>query len=1696
MHRSRASEGSFDMSRTPSDRGVSTSKPACSRRFSSLLVCATMMLAPLLALVPTVSSDHVIIDNPDYTNTVLWDLNDPDDYLLTNVTMGDGQATLARLTESGTETTGTDFASGYRANMDYSSQPGSMILDETTTFKEVVTIELDDSMGCDTYIDEDKQDDTHGTDNDIRIGSEIGRVLRTLIRFDVSSIPSTAVVNSAVLKLYELSGGKGDDVNVSIHALDVPFVEDEATWAMSSISSFWTNPGGDYGSDIYYKGTFDNTAGWRNLDVTTLVECWVRGHVPNNGMIFVPEETGGNDIKTFMSSDDPGSSEYKPKLVVDYAIQGSEGAYESDLIGPGTNATFTAASWSNSTLSFPDDEFSGTALSSEWTWWNNPALGGGSYNVGVTTPGWLHVTGEPNTQNSDEALGANLVYQEITGDFTATTSLRELFTINAMDAGMLIIEDNTSWLSISKSDTDASGKIRVAACENGISSTKASVAWADMTVAQLKAVRDSTGLWLFVSPDGVDWTNVYQHIPQSMTKEKVKVGLFLTSNSAAQPTAEFDFFRVTPPAASTLQLMVRTGNSSSLSDPSWTDWSAMLPGRAVTLNVDAKYMRYRVYMSTPVEWYTPVFHEFSVGWERYAENGTLESHDFTPTDFSIWLTLHAEHDDVNGRIDYYYSVDSGECWEFVTSETTGILNSVQPSIRVRANVTTHDTLATPSIESVSVVYGTGLSTFYVEAPDEIMAGEYFDVGIWAKNSANETMSYWLGEVTMEAMNAAGTSPASAELETTSGDITHAGHLEMTTQRYYVAETIRILVTGDDIVGLSAPIVVNPAPVASIELVPEGLEFVIERTTTTLEATAFDEYGNDIADAVFSWTLTGGIGTLSVYYGDSVDFTASDAYSSGYINVTAGSVSVSMAISIEPIGHPPVFLEPVPTQTAQEDGPTWTHDLGPYVFDRYGDDLLRWYVTNETLVTASDENRTGNLELTLTPNPDMYGSNTLKLFVVDTDGFFTETELVVEIEPVNDGPTIDLIPPLAVHHDLRYVYNLRYYITDIDNEPSELQLSVDSASERYVDVDAERLSIGINYPEDLVGTTQSIVVTVDDGELEGSTVIGVDVSTNNVPVLVEGLPDITLYQGEVMQNAFNLADHFMDPDEDVLYYVAGRDQVIISITNGQVDVQAPFTWAGEEYVVFSAIDPEGARVEDAILVTVLPVNGPPWIDNVPDLAVRYDKPYEFDLTVYIGDADDPVGSLLISTDSVHIAIIGTVLSLHYPESMNGSDVSVNISISDGELSDWWAINVTVSDNTPPESLDPPDHSFTEDWPIPYPPSGVLDTWFEDEEDGNDLEFEVFSWSPDVNASASQDGLDRWALWFWTTPDYYGESKLTIRATDSEGAIVEETIVLTIVSAPDSPVFDINRAFSVTVGVETAFDLSPCLYDPDSDQVHLLQIVVPEEYGEYITANATLVRLDFPEDYLSSDERSRIIDVELMVVDTDGMWDTSTMTITISKPVAADNVSQWGLFILLFTIGTSIALFGMVMSMRKKPFVIRDMMLVHEDGFLISRHAESVREDHMDEDIFTGMLTAVLNFVDDSMSSTQEHLKFFGFEHYRVMVRRGQKLYAAIIFEGDRPKDIDQKLTAFLAKVEKIYRKSLQRWTGDIDVDFAGAHLLIKTFVEDNGKKSKGWNGNNGRNGRGESDAGPSSEAPVAKDYADRQSEQVGASSGSK
>lgn len=166
----------------------------------------------------------------------------------------------------------------------------------------------------DTDIYSQYPDDNYGGNNYAWVGVNTGtaNVIRALFRFgEVDSIPSSCTVRSAVLRLYNdaiLSGSSGASTRYyEVHEVTRPWTEgtgtdavpgtDGATWNTYDGTNPWLTPGGDFGSEIYARCDIPagGNVGWRQFNLTSLVDAWVKGK-PNNGIIIKlsdADEAGG-----------------------------------------------------------------------------------------------------------------------------------------------------------------------------------------------------------------------------------------------------------------------------------------------------------------------------------------------------------------------------------------------------------------------------------------------------------------------------------------------------------------------------------------------------------------------------------------------------------------------------------------------------------------------------------------------------------------------------------------------------------------------------------------------------------------------------------------------------------------------------------------------------------------------------------------------------------------------------------------------------------------------------------------------------------------------------------------------------------------------------------------------------------------------------------------------------------------------------------------------------------------------------------------------------------------------------------------------------------------------------------------------------------------------------------------------------------
>lgn len=166
------------------------------------------------------------------------------------------------------------------------------------------------------------------------IGAASGNRYRSLLAFDVSSIPSNAVIVSAQVKLRVTAVINGTSFQVGLFRLLQTWTEAAATWTNYKASTPWNAGGALADSDVtppnstadrrttYESATAITTTGDYFWDVKTAVQSWVSGSWPNQGLaLFNSAElsTTLNSTKTFATSENTTAA-YRPQLTIIYYV--------------------------------------------------------------------------------------------------------------------------------------------------------------------------------------------------------------------------------------------------------------------------------------------------------------------------------------------------------------------------------------------------------------------------------------------------------------------------------------------------------------------------------------------------------------------------------------------------------------------------------------------------------------------------------------------------------------------------------------------------------------------------------------------------------------------------------------------------------------------------------------------------------------------------------------------------------------------------------------------------------------------------------------------------------------------------------------------------------------------------------------------------------------------------------------------------------------------------------------------------------------------------------------------------------------------------------------------------------------------------------------------------------------------------------
>ncbi len=302
--------------------------------------------------------------------------------------------------------------------------------------------------GKDTYIVSSTPNQNFGAGVDMDIKGDDNR--RVLVQFDLSGIPSNAIIRTATLALYVTATGTPKPV-VNITRVTTAWDEgtgngditkDGATWKNASGAKEWTTSGGDFDSKIWATTTITEASRYFTWDVTELVRSWANGTYANYGLL-VRTDTFNSGITTFPSGDNANAS-IRPNLTVTYVTPPAWSGQAQNTSTPASGGTVgLSVFWEdNSTLGH-----AWLATNETGSWQNRS----GAISINAAS-GWSNFSWQNGNMAAGTAIGWRAYANNSDGLASATDVMT--FTISRTTSAVnLFLNGRPADLSVTVGET-------------------------------------------------------------------------------------------------------------------------------------------------------------------------------------------------------------------------------------------------------------------------------------------------------------------------------------------------------------------------------------------------------------------------------------------------------------------------------------------------------------------------------------------------------------------------------------------------------------------------------------------------------------------------------------------------------------------------------------------------------------------------------------------------------------------------------------------------------------------------------------------------------------------------------------------------------------------------------------------------------------------------------------------------------------------------------------------------------------------------------------------------------------------------------------------------------------------------------------------------------------------------------------------
>lgn len=228
----------------------------------------------------------------------------------------------------------------------------------------------------------------------------VGPQSRYLIRFDLSSIPSTATILSATLTTTKVnpttdseliearmvtnawSEGNGDCIGNS----------SQATWNSRMSGTPWSTAGGDFNSTIYSTTMVSPIVQRYEWDIRNMVQAWVNGSSPNHGLMLKKVNESNSTNHEFATRESSSSSN-RPALKITYVTNTWQGPVIHTI-----DQRIASGSGNNVSIERPANVVAGNLILLVFSHQRSPAATGSSF---ATPSGFTLIRSEHDASNNN-----------------------------------------------------------------------------------------------------------------------------------------------------------------------------------------------------------------------------------------------------------------------------------------------------------------------------------------------------------------------------------------------------------------------------------------------------------------------------------------------------------------------------------------------------------------------------------------------------------------------------------------------------------------------------------------------------------------------------------------------------------------------------------------------------------------------------------------------------------------------------------------------------------------------------------------------------------------------------------------------------------------------------------------------------------------------------------------------------------------------------------------------------------------------------------------------------------------------------------------------------------------------------------------------------------------------------------------------